>query len=169
MNCKTARRLMALLVRHDLSPSEAIATEDHLKVCKNCHFQFTQLQSASAALESYNTQHLVAAPRSILSRLQTELETETGLADVTVEPSRWHRFKSSLLPITIGAALFLVGIQIPEVNPTARSVAPIGQRIDLSELPDSFVPVYQDSSWQSLQSLERASAKHPDALRNVGY
>ncbi len=173
MICTTARHQLALLVRNDLSPSDSASVRGHLATCFDCQQHFVELQVAMTALDTFKTDQLHATPRSVLPKLERALAAQA--ARVPAE-SRWRAaFRNSLIPCMIGTALFLLGIQLPDVSPSSQvgpsldgNAAAIGQRLDLSGLPPNLVPVYLESSWQSLERLDRP-VDDRRSLRNVSY
>lgn len=173
MICSTARQQLALLVRNDLAPTDAVSVRGHMATCLDCCRHFAELQSAMDALDVFKSDDLKSSPRSVLPKLQRALVSRAAR-----EPAetRWRAaFRNTLVPGMVGLALFLIGIQLPgsvseqqSAQPLDQQAAAVGHRIDLGGLPPNLVPVYVEPSWKSLEQLDRpANGREP--LRNVSY
>lgn len=172
MICKIARHELALLVRNDLSPADAAAVRNHLGCCFDCQKLYTELQAAMSVLDAVNTQQLEATHRSVLPKLEVALARPSR---DEIARSRWRlSFRNTLVPCLVGVALFLIGIQLPDnsgsrVYPELHNVGVTnGVGMSVRAMSPTYVPVYDEPSWQSLEQLDRSRLGR-EPLRNVGY
>lgn len=74
MNCKSARRQMALAVGEDLTPAESQELQNHLLGCPSCQKSWEQQRNGFAVLQCSRTREIHPKSDSVWPALATRLK-----------------------------------------------------------------------------------------------
>ena len=172
MKCRTARKMIALWVGNDLSPSDIANVESHVIDCVECQEQVERLMSSSDVLASLNDDLPRNPNDSVWPGLKQQLPASRAKRGSRVNLTRSVVLAASMLVATIVIAILpdLFAVSRPAVRPdrAVQSVSFPNHEVR----DDGFVRYYYDPSWRSLERLDSAHSGTMSGSvigRNVGY
>lgn len=179
MNCRTTRRLIDLLVGHDLSATEEAAVQKHLAECDDCAREFERDQQCQSALgvlrdsgalcdSGLGREARPAAGRSVEARIRTRLAGPPQMS-FWPGPLRWRDVAKFVTLVAVCLVLAVAPQWRAERWGTTPAVIPVtfhreagtepGARPTLP--PGPYQQIYSDPTWKRLSSS--TAKQHVDA------
>jgi hypothetical protein len=164
MNCRTARKQIALWVGNDLSQSAIESLEHHIENCPKCQERAEALLSSSDVLLTFNTETVRSPSDSVWDRVREKIEE-----DPRREARRSGRMTGGLF---LAAAMLLIAV-LPDLIATPPTPSIHGHGVEAFtpkgiKSPD-YSPYYPDPTWRELEVLNDGSARVESKGRNASY
>lgn len=164
MNCRTAKKQIALWVGNDLSQSAIESLEHHIENCPKCQDRAEALLSSSDVLLAFNTETVRSPSDSVWDGVRQKIEED---------PRRDTRRSGQITgALFLAAAMLLIAV-LPDLIATPPSPSITGQGVDAFApkviMSPDYSPYYPDPTWRELESLKEASTKSKSKGRNTSY
>lgn len=166
MNCRTARKQIALWVGNDLSQSAIESLEHHIENCPKCQERAEALLSSSDVLLAFNTETVRSPSDSVWDGVRQKIEE-----DPRREARRSGRITGGLF---LAAAMLLIAV-LPDLIATPPAPSVSGYGVDEGSfapkviLSPDYSPYYPDPTWRELESLKETSMKSNSKGRTASY
>ena len=183
MNCRTARKHIALLVGDDLSQAEAAELMVHLRACPECTTAHRELAASSDVLALCNDEPVSRDRDSLWPAVRASLVA----MDATPKASQRILATNAAMGLAV-AACILFAAMAPDIFRPQRGPTTVFRSLPVSttgELPGidsapslmdnpNYRPVYSHPSWQALEPFQTGRggdfAPEPQKVRRVtGY
>lgn len=165
MNCRTARKQIALLVGDDLSQPEAAELMVHLRACPECAENRREMGASSGVLSACNDEPVRRDHESLWPDVRANLQVMEAY-----QPPRRRLAPGSVMAVAVAVCVTFAAIapdlfhaDRPAFSGQTMPVSTTGEADRSEYLPlllihDDYVPVYSDPSWQALELLQRNRA-----------
>lgn len=160
MNCRRARKQIALWVGNDLSQSAIESLELHIENCPECQERAEALLSSSDVLLAFNSQTVRSTSDSVWDGVRQQIEDD---------PSRERRRSARVTGgLFLAAAMLLLAV-LPDLfaTPPVRAI-PVGDSVPSVILPPEYSPFYPDPTWRELETLKIQSS-HRSTAHNAAF
>lgn len=182
MNCRTARKQIALLVGDDLNQTEAAELMVHFRACSDCAASHRELSASSDVLALCNDEPVSRDRESLWPDIQTNLH----VIDAVKTPSR-RSLTNTGMGIAVAACILFAALapnlfrsgRTPMTGLRTLPVSTTGDLDSVDSIPrklldSNYTPVYSNSSWQALEPLQTNrggdfNARSPKVRRVAGY